>query len=340
MRAGHDELALVLRRVADDSGLVVGTSADVGYHAFVTAWLCRVRRFVRSPIVFAFDENLAALLTSMRVATHLVKVKGFGADDRERSFGTADFSAATHAKTKVHVMVLSHGFDLLFTDVDTAWVQDLRPFFRSALAASPELEYLVQLNWPQSEVNTGVFYARATPRGRRFFEVERNQKLRRTLQFEGDDQRCTNWLLGCGSPTSTAYLGPDACGRRRAVNVAGGARFRSVMTKSSPMECAWALIKRVHRVSSSWACDATTVFEVAASKCRNGTHAARLRYGLLPPLLFRTGWHLSDLRGKCRNTSRLPLLLHANFLNGHEAKKTHLEHAGMWCEESTHEAPA
>ena len=57
-------------------------------------------------------------------------------------------------------------YDIFFSDSDAAWLADPRPFLRTLTAP-----FVVQLNFPQDQVNSGVFYMRATPATRRFLQL-------------------------------------------------------------------------------------------------------------------------------------------------------------------------
>ena len=57
-------------------------------------------------------------------------------------------------------------YDIFFSDSDAAWLADPRPFIRTLTAP-----FVVQLNFPQEQVNSGVFYMRATPATQHFLQL-------------------------------------------------------------------------------------------------------------------------------------------------------------------------
>ena len=180
---------------------------------------------------------------------------------------------------------------------------------------------MVQLNFPQEQVNSGVFYMRATPATNRFLQLvndlgstdasRRAVRARILGNFAIDDQAVFNYVLMCGdaarlpmcedlpalSPTSSNIPGSAGCAgryesflRARYALRAGGGR------PLSEEELKLANTTRYFRTD----CPDST---------RNGTsRGLQLRYGLLPPTLFRTGSpEATQLPGKV-------LLVHLNFL--------------------------
>lgn len=337
--ATDNSLAHLLAKLHDQR-LIVATTADSTYESFVFNWLESVQRAgVRHPLVLCLDQELDARLRETGRVTsffhssaRLAKTKrGDG-----RLFNTAEFSSAVRMKTLLQHAILKLGFDLLFTDVDAPWATDLRPFMISAslgdqtgsnIVGDRELRVpaplLLQLNFPNNDTNPGVFFARSTPMVVRLFELTAmagaTRRMRELLGFAGDDQQCLNFILACGDPNTgeTHGCSDDVLQVRN--------RSLKLRTRACSITTAYK-----HRISREAAQSDTSVryFQVQCSQSN-----LTLRYGVLPPLLFRSGaiGTTPDRRHPIVwPATPAPLMVHANFAQGHSQKFSRLKAAGLW----------
>ena len=315
-----------------DRRLIVATTADIGYVHFAFNWIESVKRAgIRAPLVLCLDEQCEARLNTTEKsaayysrAIFLPKTKNTDG----RLFNTAEFSQAVRMKTLQQHAILKMGYDLLFTDVDAPWAADLRPFLFAATrrerksnlnGGSKSASLLLQMNFPNNDTNPGVFYARSTPMTTRLFELTAmagaTGRVRSVLGYAGDDQQCLNFVLACGVPGTGRAHGCDAAVEMEAVQTKPLAvRTRKCLQLASHKHAL--TMEAVRREPSS-----TRYFELSCSLAN-----LTLLYGVLPPLLFRSGAAIPN----GWPSEPKPLLIHANFRQGHSQKLATLKSAGLW----------
>ena len=66
------------------------------------------------------------------------------------NFGTVGYTSIVQSKLRHQLSVVECGKSLIFSDVDVAWLRDVRPALHAA-AAALNAELLIQANSPQEE---------------------------------------------------------------------------------------------------------------------------------------------------------------------------------------------
>lgn len=152
----HPELAGLLDAVADENNTVVATTADWRYRQYVLSWVCRLRRLgVTCFIVFCLDRRLFQLLQARSINSYHMDESGAGsalldAPGSKANFGTVGYTSIVQSKLRHQLSVVECGKSLIFSDVDVAWLRDVRPALHAA-AAAHNAELLIQANYPQEE---------------------------------------------------------------------------------------------------------------------------------------------------------------------------------------------
>jgi len=157
-------------------GAVVVTWANVGYADFVRNWVAHARGAgMTNFLVGALDDALLAALVAAATPCFAMHA---GLPEGDFGWGSASFHEMGRAKAGLVRAVNGLGFDVLVSDVDTAWL--LNPF--PLLARLPEADLLVSSDnlratagdaeggggvleaWPEAGAafNIGVFLARVS----------------------------------------------------------------------------------------------------------------------------------------------------------------------------------
>ena len=133
------------------------------------------------PLVWALDAETHRKVIHQKIGTIpmssiysqqlLLQQSSFGKEVWNKSTintfkvpGGSQYMAAVAFKPLVMREVLKHGFDVLFVDVDVALIKDPRPWLRQHNSSDIQ----ISMNYPQANVNTGVFYARGGDKGSSF----------------------------------------------------------------------------------------------------------------------------------------------------------------------------
>ena len=314
----HPELPGLLDAVADANNTIVATTADWRYRLYVLSWACRLRRLgVTCFVVFCLDKRLFQFLQVRSINSFHMDESGAGSrmlDTHERNalFGSVGYTSIVQSKLRHQLSVVECGHSLIFSDVDVAWIRDVRPALH-AYSAAYNSDLLFQANYPQREVNSGFYFARGGPKSQSVlqltFDAATSEPAQRATGLPraryGDDQSSLNFVLSCGDPAT----GRRGQGAAEAFGFAAGTFTRAQAIAEEP---------RVRSIK----CSLTEL---------------RVRYGVLSPTLFRNGH---------ADTKALPrperaLILHPNFTppgsdsNGVSLKQKRLNntiYGRLWCD--------
>lgn len=306
--------ALLRSLIGPGSTLVFATAADTLYSRYALAYAASMRKLgIATFLVLCIDRGILTQLQAKRIPAYYDPsvVAAAGIDERVpagKSF-TAGWLARTRCKVLYTQAVVGSGYDIFFSDSDAAWLDDPRPFLRTLTAP-----LVVQLNFPQDQVNSGVFYMRATPATHRFLQLvndlgstaasRRAVRARIHGNFGIDDQAIFNYVLMCGDavrlpmcealPSGAVYPG---CADRYESSFRSRHALRTGGSK--PLSEAELQLANTTRYFST---------DCPASARNGASRGLQLQYGVLPPTLFRTG---------SSEAARLPgkvFLVHLNFM--------------------------
>lgn len=178
--------------------LGVGDSGEC-FMRMLENWLCHFDRLQISSFLFmALDDEVHRFM----VERHRPSVRLRWEDHRRIGvYGSASYRSATLSKVHAAEAVLQLGYDIIFVDIDVALLLDPRPLLLG-LSRGRNVDLLFTLNFPHSDLNTGLYYARSTPSTLKLFKAWRQQAAKRP----GIDQDVLNFFLHTHCGSNSGYL--------------------------------------------------------------------------------------------------------------------------------------
>ena len=162
-------LTQLLPRVADDSQTIVLTGLLGNYIDFLMNWVCQLRKLgVHNILIAAFDEEAYRLSFLRGLPVFLFEAPKMASDTNASChYGTQCFRAATKMKSRATLQALEQGYNVLFSDTDIVWFENVLPAVQQLSASNDAL--LVQSNEPNANmpangkrrINSGFYFARA-----------------------------------------------------------------------------------------------------------------------------------------------------------------------------------
>ena len=145
------------------AGVVFMTLANSGYWELLENWMCHMDRAGYAYLVVALDRGLVETLarTHPRAAVCLLR----GDDDLAAmtEFNAAGFGRLSAMKFVAVGALLAAGHSVLFVDADVRFRRDPFPEVLASPCAYTYQSDGDEVEGPDTEGNTGFFYARATP---------------------------------------------------------------------------------------------------------------------------------------------------------------------------------
>jgi len=182
------------------------------FETFGRSWMKHLARIkVDYYLVGATDQMTAAYLASQgRHPCFKFFEDGHGhGTQKEYKYGDVHYNAATWRKVTVVQQIVSWGFNVIHSDVDVVWFRDPKPYFLGESIAEADVIVSTDLVSTQNPVgdegmevgihqhvnlNTGVYFVKATPGGQLF--MEQWAGLRKNAGGDNDQFGLYKWVRG------------------------------------------------------------------------------------------------------------------------------------------------
>jgi len=174
VKGGLRELDSVISSLAEDNTIVVSV-CNTGYLDFCKNFVCHLNRIgVTNYLIFALDEQLLSNLIAVKAHVFLLD-NDFGETVQEQNqapgekdaapFGSADFVRISKRKSKFVLDILLLGYDVIFSDVDVIWFEDLRNrMSQSSNDIVIQSDALASKNQDLNfNINSGLYLAKSSP---------------------------------------------------------------------------------------------------------------------------------------------------------------------------------
>lgn len=158
----------LLPEVADENKTVVLVAVTAGYKEMLLNFICRLREMgITNVLIAALEEDLYKYAFTQGLPVYLENIPAtFGnLSTAECPFGSQCFRQFTKLKSRAVLNVLRAGYNVLWTDVDIAWMKNPLPDMMSYGPGTLP----IQSNEPNASIpgsgirriNSGFYYARA-----------------------------------------------------------------------------------------------------------------------------------------------------------------------------------
>jgi hypothetical protein len=125
-----DQLIKQSARVYGTRKTVLVASGNIAYLDMLLNWACQMKQLDLKFMVFAMDQQLQDELTSRKIPSYYDAGWDVTLDYAE--YGTQHFKMITCLRWKYILKVLNSGHDVLFSDLDIAFMSDPMPHFSDA----------------------------------------------------------------------------------------------------------------------------------------------------------------------------------------------------------------
>lgn len=159
--------------------LIIVTAATNHYDTFVRNLRCFVRQSSNHDIVlFAFDEQIFQTAQKEDIpvipwydfdtpkTVSKLSETGGRKDSIPHPFGSDQFSGISLAKLHVVRYLLNLGLDVIFTDTDTIWCDNIPNIIQRMIVEYPSFDIFIQSNTDandkKGQANTGFYYAKSS----------------------------------------------------------------------------------------------------------------------------------------------------------------------------------
>jgi arabinosyltransferase len=158
-RPEDNQLTEALAKRYSHENIVMVTWANNHYHDFVKNWVKHIRDCgMNNFLVGAMDNELLVKLIDDEVPTFAMQS---GLTTADFGWGSKNFHQMGRKKIELIHLFTKMGFDILVSDVDTAWMKNPLPFIRKfpdvdVLTSSDSLSNFAKNEWSLESTTTGM----------------------------------------------------------------------------------------------------------------------------------------------------------------------------------------
>lgn len=188
-----------------DRPTVVISVASHHVHGFVHNLHCFAsQRTDKKIVLVALDRNISEIATKQGIPNILwnkatpseSKINDYN-QTSPLLFGSTGFNKLTMSKFEVVRQILRLGLDVIFTDVDIIWCNDIPRRLAQLAVENPHFDSLMQSNFRavdrKGDFNTGFYYMQSNPRTIQLYDIFCTKYLDDPAR---DDQRMF-WRFAC-----------------------------------------------------------------------------------------------------------------------------------------------
>ena len=156
------DLPLILIRHANVAHQIIVIAVNADYLSLAFNWICRARVLQLSNYIMLAEDRVSyRILRKMDVAVVLRKDAPY--KKKAAAFGSREFQETLYLRAIFIHQVITLGFDLVLSHLDTVWYEDPLPFF-----ASSPCDMHVQFEAGDGKAGGGLLALRSTRMGRTF----------------------------------------------------------------------------------------------------------------------------------------------------------------------------
>lgn len=221
-----------------DRPTVIISVASHHVHGFVHNLHCFAsQRTDKKIVLLALDKNISQIATKQGIPNILwnkdtpseSKINGYNETGQPLLFGSSGFNKLTMSKFEVVRQVLRLGLDVIFTDVDIIWCNDIPKRLAQLAVENPHFDSLMQSNFRavdrKGDFNTGFYYMQSNPRTIQLYDIFCEKYLDDPKR---DDQRMF-WRFAC----HRGMWSDDGNGFSRTIREDGTTRYQCEWGNSS-----------------------------------------------------------------------------------------------------------